>query len=213
MRFDCVCSRPAVSTIATSWPRARAASTASKATAAGSAPRGAPTKSAPARSRPDLELLLGGRAERVGRADEHRATVLAQLLRELPDRRRLAGAVHADDEDRRSGFAVERERRRLAEQRLDLLDERVLERARLRRAPRAAARAPRSRARRRRCGSAPPRAAPTPRRRRSRRRRTRARAVSARRLFASDSRMRPKKPVRSGSSAAVGSSPRSSAQV
>ena len=41
---------PAVSTTTTSCPRARAASTASNATAAGSAPRGEPTKSAPARS-------------------------------------------------------------------------------------------------------------------------------------------------------------------
>src|SRR5438067_3252771 len=49
IRFACVCSRPAVSTITTSRPRAWAASIASYATAAGSPPRSEPTKSAPAR--------------------------------------------------------------------------------------------------------------------------------------------------------------------
>ena len=76
--------------------------------------------------RPDLELLLGRCAERVGRADEHGATVLAELAGELADGRRLPGAVDADDEDD-ARARVERERRRLAEQGLDLLDERVLE--------------------------------------------------------------------------------------
>ena len=110
----------------TSRPRARAASTASNATAAGSAPRGAPTKSAPERAGPDLQLLLRGRAERVGRAHEHRAAMLGELARELADRRRLPGAVDADDQDH-ARLAVERERRRLAEERLDLLDERLLQ--------------------------------------------------------------------------------------
>jgi truncated hemoglobin YjbI len=49
--------------------------------------------------RPDLELLLGGGPEGVRGSEEHRAVVLAQLLRQLADRRRLAGAVDADDED------------------------------------------------------------------------------------------------------------------
>ena len=48
---------------------------------------------------PDLELLLGGRAERVGGAEHDGVAVLAQALGELADRRRLAGAVDADDED------------------------------------------------------------------------------------------------------------------
>ena len=75
---------------------------------------------------PDLELLLRRRAERVRRADEHRAAVLAELLRELADRRRLAGSVDADDEDHaRAG--VEREDRRAAEERLDLVGEGILE--------------------------------------------------------------------------------------
>ena len=48
---------------------------------------------------PDLELLLRRSAPGVGGAEEDGAVVLAQLLRQLPDRRRLAGAVDADDED------------------------------------------------------------------------------------------------------------------
>ncbi len=212
MRFDCVCSRPAVSTIATSRPRARAASTASNATAAGSAPRGAPTKSAPARSA-QISSCSSAAARNVSAApDEHRASVLGELARELADRRRLPGAVDADDEDH-ARLAVERERRRLAEERLDLLDERLLRGLRSRLAPRADGRAPRSPARRRRCGSTPPRAAPTPRRPTQSKAADASSAVSARRLFASESRMRAKKPVRSGSSASVTSSPRSSAQV
>ena len=76
--------------------------------------------------RPDLELLLGRCAEGVGGADGDRAAVLAELLRELADRRRLAGAVDADDEDhRRAGR--ERQRRRRPEQRRDLLGERLRE--------------------------------------------------------------------------------------
>src|SRR5205085_9173004 len=75
---------------------------------------------------PDLELLLGGGAEGVGGADRHRSPVLAELLRELADRRRLAGPVHADDEDDR-GPMVEVERRRLPEQRRRLLRERRVE--------------------------------------------------------------------------------------
>src|SRR5581483_53427 len=79
--------------------------------------------------RPDLELLLGGGAEGVGGRDEHRAAVLAQLLRELPDRRRLAGAVDADDEDD-GGTRGERERRRSAEQARELLRQRLRQVAR-----------------------------------------------------------------------------------
>ena len=78
---------------------------------------------------PDLELLLRRCPERVRRPDEHGATVLGELRRELPDRRGLAGAVHADDEhDRRLRGDVEA--RRAAEQRLHLFDETVLQTAR-----------------------------------------------------------------------------------
>src|SRR3954462_7364961 len=46
--------------------------------------------------RPDLELFLRSRAERVGCGQHDRVPVLAQPLCELSDRRRLAGAVDAD---------------------------------------------------------------------------------------------------------------------
>ena len=75
---------------------------------------------------PDLELLLGGRTERVRGADEHRPAVAVELARQLADRRRLAGPVHADDEHD-SGLVREVERGRLAEQCLDLLGERLLQ--------------------------------------------------------------------------------------
>ena len=81
--------------------------------------------------RPDLELLLGRRAEGVGGADEHRAAVLGQLASELSDRRRLARAVDADDEDDGRAFDSVPEHRRVAEERLDLLGERLTEIAQL----------------------------------------------------------------------------------
>ncbi len=46
-----------------------------------------------------LELLLRGGAKGVSGAEHDRAPMLAQAVRELADRRRLAGAVDADDED------------------------------------------------------------------------------------------------------------------
>ncbi len=114
----------------TSRPRARAASIASNATAAGSAPAGGADEVGPGALRPDLELLLGGRAERVGGAQQDGAVVLAQLLRELADRRRLARAVDADDEDH-GRLLAEVERPRLAEHRRDLLLERLAQIAEL----------------------------------------------------------------------------------
>ena len=48
---------------------------------------------------PHLQLIDRGGAKRVGRADERRLALALQLVRELADRRSLAGAVHADDED------------------------------------------------------------------------------------------------------------------
>ena len=119
IRFVCVCRRPAVSTITTSVSE--------RDRVVGDCGRVASTLAADeARARalrPDLELLLRGGAERVGGAERDRAPVLAQLLRELADRRRLAGAVHADDEDH-ARRVREVERRGLAEQRGDLLGER-----------------------------------------------------------------------------------------
>ena len=109
MRFDWVWRRPAVSMIATSLAaRTRAASTASKATAAGSAPALPPTKSAFARS----AQISSCSSAAPGRCRPRRgapSAVLAELLRQLADRRRLAGAVDAHDEDD-ARAAVERER-------------------------------------------------------------------------------------------------------
>ena len=60
------------------------------------------TKSTPARSRPHLELLDGGGAEGVGRAEHDLVPeLLAQVPGELADRRRLAGAVDADHQQHR----------------------------------------------------------------------------------------------------------------
>ena len=46
---------------------------------------------------PDLELFLGSGAERVRGRDDDRTAVTAELLGELPDRRRLPGPVDTDD--------------------------------------------------------------------------------------------------------------------
>ena len=52
--------------------------------------------------------------------------MLGELAGELSDRRRLSGSVHAHDEND-ARVAAEGERGRLAEERFDLLDERLLE--------------------------------------------------------------------------------------
>src|ERR687887_1909402 len=71
---------------------------------------------------PDLELLLSRGAEGVRRADDDRAAVLGQAEGELPDRRRLAGAVDADDEED-GGVRGDVEAARLAEEAGDLVRE------------------------------------------------------------------------------------------
>ena len=48
---------------------------------------------------PDLQLLVRRGAKRVARGQDDREAVLAQLVGELADRRRLAGAVDPDDEN------------------------------------------------------------------------------------------------------------------
>src|SRR5262249_13991509 len=48
--------------------------------------------------RPDLELFDSGRPERVGSANQRLTAFRLQQVRQLPDRRRLSGAVDADDE-------------------------------------------------------------------------------------------------------------------
>ena len=52
--------------------------------------------------RPDLELLDGRGAERVGGADQRRPASILDQARQLADRGRLAGAVDADDQRRRA---------------------------------------------------------------------------------------------------------------
>ena len=68
--------------------------------------------------RPDLELFDGGGAEGIGRADQRRLAPLLEQVRQLADRRRLAGAVDADDQrDLRMAWprrSVGRRRRRSA---------------------------------------------------------------------------------------------------
>jgi hypothetical protein len=93
MRSPCVCRRPAVSTISVSHPRARAASTASKATDAGSAPAALPrTRSPPAPPRP--ELVDGAGPEGVARRQEHAPPLPTQPAGQLADGRGLPDAVH-----------------------------------------------------------------------------------------------------------------------
>ena len=76
MRLDCVWRRPAVSTITTSRPAStRSLDGVERDGRRVRAPRRADEVGACALG-PDLELLLGGCAERVRRADEHRAAVL-----------------------------------------------------------------------------------------------------------------------------------------
>ena len=88
---------------------------------------GAPTKSAPARSA-QISSCSSAAARNVSAgAEDDGAAVLAQLLRELADRRRLARAVDADDEDHGRPRAERRASRGCAEQRLDLLGERLTE--------------------------------------------------------------------------------------
>ena len=101
IRLDLVCSRPAVSTMTTSLPRAAAASMASKTTADGSAPGGVGDDGHVDAARPDGELLDGRRAERVGGREQHPGAQRLEAPGELGDGRRLAGAVDAHDEDDR----------------------------------------------------------------------------------------------------------------
>ena len=76
--------------------------------------------------RPDTELLLRRGTEGVGRGDDDGVAVLAQAVREFPDRRGLAGAVDADDEDD-ARLAGEVDARRVAEELGHLLRQRLVE--------------------------------------------------------------------------------------
>ena len=98
-----------MSTIATSTPRAVAAFTVSKATAAGVAPVGPRDHLAPRPLAPGLELLASGCAERIARAEQHAAPGRPVTRRELSDGRRLSGTVHPEHEDH-VGLRFERQR-------------------------------------------------------------------------------------------------------
>ena len=71
---------------------------------------------------PGLELLGRGGAERVGGADHDARAGLVQLVGELADRRRLAGAVDAHDEDH-GGLGAQVERAALERLRQPLGDD------------------------------------------------------------------------------------------
>ena len=167
-----VCSRPAVSTITTSCPRARAASMASKATAPGSDPGSPRTISQPARSAHSVSCsAAAARKVSAAASSTDRPELLLEVPGDLADRRRLAAAVDAHHQDHRRLLG---ERDRVAVRRAPCRraapaaagSGRRRRRARPAR-PRArgARRSPRWSARRRRRRSAPPRAARRPRRR------------------------------------------------
>jgi hypothetical protein len=59
---------------------------------------------------PDFELLARRRAERVAGGEQHRMALRLQPLRELADRRRLAGAVHPRDHDHVRPLVADRKR-------------------------------------------------------------------------------------------------------
>ena len=100
IRSSFVCRRPAVSTMTTSAPCSRAAADRVERHRARVALRRARDDLAARALRPHLELLDRGGAERVGGAEHDlQALGLREVPGELADRRRLAGAVDADDHD------------------------------------------------------------------------------------------------------------------
>ena len=194
IRFVCVCRRPAVSTITTSRPRARAASIASKATAAGSPPRWRADEVGARRARPRSRAAPRPRR---GTCRRRRRAPLRPCSRSFWASLPIVVVlpVPLTPTTRITvGCAVDDERRRLAEQRCDLLRERLAEVVELAARLEPAHELGRRAARRRRRGSAPPRAAPRPLVGRVEGG-GRELPVSARRLLPSESRSRPKKPL------------------
>ena len=123
IRFCCVCSRPAVSTMHTSAPVSMAAATARWATLAGSLPAAPVTISAPSRSAQIGQLLDGRGAERVGRRPAR--LVLPSAVNIRPAWRSkwsLPAAVDAGHHDHGRPAGGEADRLgRLGQQRLELL--------------------------------------------------------------------------------------------
>ncbi len=129
--------------------------------------------------------------------------MLRELARELSDRRRLPGPVDADDEDDGRALRSARQHRRIAEQRLDLLGERLAQVAEL-----AARLEPPDELRRRRdadVGADQRDLEPLPRILLAGSNDAPISATSARRLFPSESRSREKNPARSSASRAPSS--------
>ena len=211
MRFVCVCNRPAVSTITTSRLRARPASTASNATAAGSAPRGEPTKSASARCA-QISSCSSAAARNVSAAPTSTdrpcsrsfcaslPIVVVFPVPFTPTTRTTVGCAETSNAGGAPKTASTSSARASASRP-------TAPRASSRRTSSAVACTPTSL--RINASSSRSHAASSPESKAA----FASSVVSARRLFASDSRMRAKRPDRSGSSAVVDSSPRSSAQV
>ena len=109
MRFDFVCSRPAVSISTMSARRATAASRASNTTAAGSAPGACATMSTPALSRPRSGAGRWPRRGTVGGGEDDASAGSRLPRRELADGRRLAGAVDTDRSGPRQEGLLDRE--------------------------------------------------------------------------------------------------------
>ena len=101
IRFVCVCRRPAVSTMTTSRPRASPPR--SRRRRPPRDRRRAPSRRSRRRARPaQISSCSSAAARNVSAAaSSDRAPRLVQAARELADRRRLARAVDADDEDHR----------------------------------------------------------------------------------------------------------------
>ena len=127
IRWVCVCSRPAVSTMSTSKPRAWAFSQASWATLAGIAALLALDDLAAEPLAPDGQLLDGRGPEGVAGGHHHLLAVVLEALGQLGDRGRLARAVDAGDHDDGRPGGVEANAGLVGEQLLLelLLDERL----------------------------------------------------------------------------------------
>ena len=109
IRLPLVCRRPAVSQMTTSAPRAFAARDRVEGDRAGVAALGPLDDLAAGALGPLGELLDRGGAVGVGRGDDHvEAQLLLQVPGDLADRRRLAGAVDADDHQHRRALAAGR---------------------------------------------------------------------------------------------------------
>src|SRR3989304_5193282 len=98
IRFDLVCSRPAVSTSTASAPRALGGVRGAKAAGGGAGPGLLPQQLGLQALGPNLELLAGRGAEGVGGAEDDAAAFALPAAGQLGDGGGLAAAVHPDEE-------------------------------------------------------------------------------------------------------------------